>query len=240
MKKNLIKCVAVVMAGAMIMSLASCEKSSESSESGVRVDSGQDLPDNYYVDEKDMPYGATMTELYEEKDSNVKITIEFDNRYFTMIEEDHTFPEVYKVSDYMYGLQEKDTALLESVMYKPYLEQSFSTIGCENMEDYVNQFYNMLSEKLGGDFIFTYLHINDCKDETDEETKAYFNELDASLAESVDADIVDRITSRKLIYIGGDTMYELKGGEGGGLLSEKFSSPIMLYLYEIDGNTYLL
>ncbi len=232
MKKIILK-AAAILSCAVLMSFSSCSSGNESS-SGGRVDAG-DLPDNYNADEENLPYGATLTELKPNYDENVKIAVEFDNRFFKA--DGEKFPEVYKITDYMYALNNIDVDLMNETFYPPYLKYAYEQAGYDNVKDYLQSYYDNLHDMLG-DFTFSYIDITGVLTEEDEESKSYFDNVDSILKEIEGDDILSKITSRKIVYIGGYSMYNLEGGSY--QLIEGLGREVTLYLYEIDGKTYIL
>ena len=89
-----------------------------------------------------------------------------------------------------------------------------------------------------GDFTFSYIDITGVLTEEDEESKSYFDNVDSILKEIEGDDILSKITSRKIVYIGGYSMYNLESGSY--QLIEGLGREVTLYLYEIDGKTYIL
>ncbi|MBR1591601.1 MAG: hypothetical protein IJ666_01115 [Ruminococcus sp.] len=234
MKKIILKTVSALLSCAVMMSLSSCSnQNNDTSSSGGRVDAG-DLPDSYNADEQDLPYGATLTELKPSYDENAKISVEFDNRFFT--EEDGKYPEIYKITDYMYALNHVDVELMNETFYQPYLEYAYKEAGCGSVKEYLQSYYDNLYEKLG-DFTFSYIDVTGVLTEDDEEARSYLNKVDEIL-NSIESGITDKITSRKIVYIGGYTMYSNDAGSY--QLTEALGREVTLYLYEIDNQLYVL
>ena len=234
MNKIILKTVSAVLSCALLMNFSSCSSSdSESSSSGGRVDAG-DLPDDYSADEQDLPYGATLTELKPSYDEDTKLAVEFDNRFFD--EKDGKYPEIYKITDYMYALNNVDVDLMNETFYPPYLEYAYKEAGYDNAKDYLQSYYDNLHEMLG-DFTFNYIDVTGVLTEDDEESVSYFNDVDEIL-KSIDSSIIDKISSRKIVYIGGYTMYNNESGSY--QLTEGIGREVTLYLYEIDGQIYVL
>ena len=235
MNKTFLKTLSAVLLCAVLFSLSSCSNSNNSSSEGGRVDGG-DLPDNYSAEEEDLPYGATLTELKPSYDENAKIAVEFDNRFFTA--DGEKFPDVYKITDYMYALNNVDVDLMNQTFYPPYLEYAYKQAGNDNAKDYLQSYYDNLHDKLGDDFYFSYIDITGVLTEKDSEAQEGFNSIDEVLKEIEGDSITDRITSRKVIYIGGYTMYNNESGSY--ILTEALGREVVLYLYEIDNQLYIL
>lgn len=185
------------------------------------------------MSEEDMPYGATITSLNSTYDPNVKIPTEFDNRFFA--ESDGKFPEIYLVSDYIYALNNSDGELMSETVYKPYLDYQIKEAGVESADEYVKASHDTLAQSLGGEFEINYIYIDSC----DENADSDFTRMDEILDSIGDEKISEKVNSRKKITIGGYTTYQMADGSGEFSLAEH-SDPILLYIYQIDGEYYLI
>ena len=130
-----------------------------------------------------------------------------------------------------------DTDLMDKTFYPPYLKYAYEQAGYDNSKDYLQSYYDNLHDMLG-DFTFSYIDITGVLTEDDEESKSYFDNVDSTLKEIEGDDILNKITSRKIVYIGGYSMYSLESGSY--QLIEGLGREVTLYLYEIDGQIYVL
>ena len=158
MKSLFSKIIAAAAAVSMSAALFSCGGEGSSSESKEKDPNAlvEDIGDDVNVSADDMPYGANITTL-SKQDDGVLATTEFDTRYIS-IDEGKLF------SNYFCSIAEKDSALFESVSYKPYLDAMVAESGCADIQDYVNSCYERYKALVGADFKFTYVYSADCKD----------------------------------------------------------------------------
>ena len=223
------KCLTCILAAAMLLCLPSCgNKGTE------LIGSNDNLPN---VSAGDMPYGATITDLTPDYDSGVRTEIEFDNRFFT--ETDGKFPEIYKISDYLYALNNQDEEVLKSAYYPVYLDYYCESAGFEDTAAYLKSCHDELAQSLGEDFQFTYVCVSGCTGSSDAATADEFKALDARLDDIGSEKISDKITSRKKIKIGSYSMYSA-GGKSSLMLIDALGKDITFYLYEIDGQLWIL
>lgn len=224
------KILAVCAACAMGISCVSCDKNKDKSEqgSGGLVDTA-DLKD-YSISQDEMPYGSTLSELKPASDENVKIAIEYDNRFLEM-------EEAYVISEYMWALSQKDEASIRKTFYPDLLDYTVKVAQMESAEEYINASYDNLAEALGGDFEFSYLDITAVEYEAD--TKETFDNVDEGLNFCSDDDILGKVSSKKCVTLEGYTMFKLSDGTEK-LVSGVLSSPISLCIYKIDGQYYIV
>lgn len=222
--------ISALAACAMILTAAaSCGSKEETS--GTRIDDGQDIPENYNITEEDMPYGSTVTEIRPESDSNLHNMICFDNRYFS------DYNEIYKIDEYINGLNENEPEYIKNAFYPNYLEYTASKFGIDSADDYISSYYQSLEKMLGEGFCIDYIEISECFEPDSETAQSYFNYADAAITEIDGAEALEKITSRKVVEIGGYTTYS---ADGNSYQFTNHSDPIVLCIYQIDGEYYLL
>ncbi|MDE6784166.1 MAG: hypothetical protein K2J26_02140, partial [Ruminococcus sp.] len=196
--------ISALAACAMILTAASCGGKEEIS--GTRIDEGQDIPENYSVAEEDMPYGSKVTELRPETDSNLHNMICFDNRYFS------DYNEIYKIDEYINGINENNPEYVKNAFYPEYLEYAASKSGIDSADDYISNYYLTLKEMLGEGFSINYIDISKCFEPGAEIAQSYFDDADAAITEIDGAEVLEKVTSKKVVEIGGYTTYELSDG----------------------------
>ncbi len=230
MKKFLCGMMAVLMA----CSATGCsDKENSSSTSGKQLVSN--AGDDVNVAEEDMPYGSTVFELSENNDDHVKITIGFDKRYFGGDDEDNPdYSEIYKIHDYISALNSNDHDLFKQIYYPEYLEYACKNHGYDNVDTYIDELYNTIVRYLGESFEINYIDVSNCLDDTNASAKEYMKNVDGYL-EGIGA--LDKVTSKKIIEIGGYTAYKTESGTY--QLTNHMESMI-LGVYEIDGQTYIV
>ena len=222
------KFTSFALTSAMLFSLASCGESSENNtaKSGENVLVGDNIGKGVNVSEEDMPFGATMTDLYTE-DGEVQICISYENRYITK-------EEAIKLSDYVSAVNSKDAELMEKTCYKPYLDYIVSNYGNKSTEEYLTARHDEIRDSYAGEeYDIDYIITNALHTEDEDNSVTGFDELDAKLKE-LSPDI--QITDRKLVEV--DILYRVSDGEFS--LSKKTGSDTKLYLYTIDGQMYVL
>ena len=237
--KSLKKILSAVLTAVMVFSTVSCSKSESSTENantqGVRVDKGNDIPDNVSVSEEQMPYGATMLALFPENDENVKIPVEFDKRFFSS-DENGNYPELYRVSDYFVSLNQNDKDLFTEVFYKPYLEFAVNETGFSDIESYFNDYHDYMTKSLGEGFEVDYIIIESLETKADNPER--FSQLDERLS-NIDKDISQKIDEGSEKYITLECTYNING-EGSYAFSYRLDETVSLYLYTIDGVAYIV
>ncbi len=189
------------------------------------------------VAEKDLPYGATILERSREEDENLDIKIAFDKRFFIEDEDNPDYSEIYKIHDYVKSINDKDGDLLKSLYYPGYLADVTKSKGYENEDDYVDSFFGSIEEALGEGFEIDYIDVSDCILGSDDASASYINTCNKALADISGVDILDKVTSRKIVEIGGYSTY--KQGENSYQLTNHVNIPY-LCLYTIDGQVYIM
>lgn len=213
------------------------EKSSDSSgSSAVNMLGGFNAGGNVNIDAEDMPYGSNMCELSHDFDEKITYKTCYDSRYFVNANADNQdFSEIYRIHDFIASLNTKDAELLESLYYPGYLDYICEKNGISSIDEYFNNLYSAVESSLGKNFKINYICASNCLNESDETAAAYFNDTEEKLA-LTDSSAADKITSRKLVEIGGDTCFS--NDEGTFLLTE-YMKPFIVAVYEIDGEIYL-
>lgn len=227
---NLKKAFAAIVAAGCLLGVVGCGDKDKHADIIIDDDYGN-------IAEEDLPYGSTITQLKSSNNENVKLSIEYDNRFLT--EE-----EAIKVSDYMAALNSVDGELMENTVYPDYLQYLMEANNYTSSTDYLKSMHDSIKDTYlnGSDFDFNFVLINAFYDENDSDDDTGFLVLDTlldSYASSLDKDAVTpKITSRKMVKI--DTMYTLADDDGSYLLSNRTDSEQGMYIYTIDGQIYIL
>ena len=240
MNSLLQKVAAFAAAGAMMLTMTSCgnKQDSENSTTELTGDNGKDYADSVgNASEEEMPYGATIYRMEKQYDPEALITTEFDRRFFA--EKDETYPEIHKISNYMYALNNVDVELMESAFYPPYLKKMCENAGVSDTKSYIQQYHDSLESRLGEGFNIDYMEVIDCRDETDPDAAEYFAKLDEALDSLGEGKISERVTSRRMATIGGYSTFNLNG-EGTYVLMDRLDNNINFAIYEIDGEYWLV
>lgn len=225
MKNYTKKITAAVLGGLFLLNAAGC-KDKEKEEYQDEADLIGSMA------QEDMPYGATITQLKPSIDENVKIAIEFDNRYLTV-------EEAYKLSDYVASLNDCDGALMEKTFYKPFLDSIVEQSGAADAEEYVTGVHNNIRDNyIGYEFKFDYVLTQDCLTEADDDSETGFSSVDASLDKLGDEKLSDKVTSRKCVTF--DLEYQIDGSDDSYMMSTSTGTSSTLYIYTIDGEIYIL
>lgn len=233
MKKLLCAALAAVM---VCVSVTGCGKKEEASEnSGKNMVEDFGNGDNIDIDAEDMPYGANIVELRPEYDENVKYIIGYDKRYFGGDEDNQDLTEIYKLHDYILAVNTKDAELFKSLFYPGYLEYISEKNNYESVDKYVELLFQSIENTLGKGFEINYIDVSNCQQEGDKTADVYFGMTDDVLS-VLDSEYYNKVTSRKLVEIGGCTCF---AGEDGTYLLTNYSEPFALSLYEIDGKAYI-
>lgn len=218
----------IVLACALMLACVSCseENSGSSGESGNMLVS-DNISKGINVNENEMPFGATMSDLYAPDD--VPISISYENRFMTA-------DEAEKISDYISAINSCDAELMQKTCYPSYLEYLVTQYENTDIQDYLDTRHQTIeSTYTNGEFDFDYILINSLMDEDDDDSDTGFSQLDAKIHEkSPDAEI----TSRKMVGI--DVLYTLENDGGSYSLSARTGSDMILYIYTIDGQIYIL
>ncbi len=219
----------IILLCAMTLVCVSCsdEKSGSSSASGKALVTDT-IGEGINVDENEMPFGATMTDLVPDHD-DVPISISYENRFMT--EE-----EARKISDYISAINSCDAELMKNTCYPSYLDYLVTEYENTDIQDYLDSRHDDIKNSYtGGEFDFNYILINSLMDENDDDSNTGFSTLDHKILEqSPDAEI----TSRKMVGI--DVLYKLDGDDGSYSLTARTGSDMIIYIYTIDGQIYIL
>lgn len=219
----------IIIACAVAMACCSCSESKpDSSVADGKVLVGDNAGKGINVDADDMSFGATMTDLYTDTD-NVPVSISYENRFMT---ED----EARKVSDYISALNTCDAELMRNTCYPSYLDYLVEQHGNTDVQDYLDTRHSTIAKSYThGEFNFDFIITNSLMGENDSDSDTGFSTLDAKIHEgSPDAEI----TSRKMIGI--DITYTLDGENGSYSFAKRAGSDMILYIYTIDGQIYIL
>lgn len=218
--KSMFKFFSVITAAAVLLSCSvGCnDKESEQNTAGD-------------IKEEALPFGSTLVSLDPDTNSNVKIAIDYDDRFIT--EE-----EAIKLSDYVAALNSCDTELMEKTIYPPYLSFLAESNGFSTNTEYVQGIYNTIEQNYTGEgFDFNYIVIDELFDVNSEEESDSFSAIDSRLKTLNDGDAAPKISSRKMVAI--DIYYSIDD-TGSYQFSKRFGDDLYLFLYEIDGETYIL
>ncbi len=218
------KTVSLMTALILCTALASCGK-------GAEIVSPINNPSDVEIDSSHFPYGTTLTELKSTSNDKIKITTQYDNRYFT---ED----EIVKVSEYFHAIQTADLSELEECFYMPFYGYLAFYQGFSENQQLLDATKNDFTEIFGEGFSVDYLDIASCETNENHDNDSTFKVIDDNLNGSSDENIVAKVTSRKKIEIGGYSSISLPDGTSTQLVSK--TSPIELYIYEIDGQIYIV
>ncbi|MCM1505785.1 MAG: hypothetical protein NC177_01440 [Ruminococcus flavefaciens] len=219
----------IILACALMLACVSCsEESSESSGESGNMLVSDNMGEGVNVAAEDMPFGATMTDLYADND-DVPISISYENRFMT--EE-----EARKISDYISAINLCDTELMQKTCYPSYLEYLVEQYENTDIQDYLDTRHRTIENTYtNGAFEFDYILINSLMDEEDDDSDTGFSQLDAKIhAKSPDAEITDR----KMVGI--DVLFTLESEGGSYSLTNRTGSDMILYIYTIDGQIYIL
>lgn len=219
----------MILACALMLACVSCsEESSGSSGESKNMLVSDNAGKGINVSEDEMPFGATMTDLYTDRDG-VPINISYENRFMTA-------EEAEKISDYISAVNSCDAELMQKTCYPPYLEYLVTQYENTDVQDYLDTRHQTIANTYtNGEFDFNYILINSLMDESDDDSDTGFSQLDTKIHEkSPDAEI----TSRKQVAI--DVLYSLENDDGSYSFSARTGSDMILYIYTIDGEIYIL
>jgi hypothetical protein len=224
MKNIFVKMAAVVTAGSFLFCMTGCSSEETTTDSTADTSSAA---------ESETSYGDSMVQLNPTNNEEIEVYIEYDNNYLT---ED----EAALISHYVEAINNSDSALLEEVVYQPYLEYLYSRSGVESAADYLESIRENLIESYmdSDDFEFDYLLVNEYYDENDSDEDTGFSQLDIVLKAISDDDITEKITSRKAVAV--ESLYTYKEAGGSYSLTNRTGEDQMFYLYTIDGQEYIL
>lgn len=230
MKKLLCSITAVIMAFA----LTGCsDEENSSSQTGKQLVSN--AGSNVNISSEDMPYGSSVFELTSENDDHITIMTDFDKRYFGGDDEDNPdYSEIYRIHDYVVALNTNDHDLFKQVYYPDYLDYACTNHGYDNVDTYIDELHDTIVKYLGEDFEIDYIDISSCLGDENLGAKDYMQTVDGYI-EGIGAS--DKVTSKKVIEIGGYTTYST--ADGNYQLTNHMES-IILGVYVIDGQPYLV
>ncbi|MCQ2460122.1 MAG: hypothetical protein MJ081_07115 [Ruminococcus sp.] len=234
MKANRI--LSIALSAGMLLSAVSCgQKKEEPKNNLVSSSPAEDIS----VNEENMPYGATVVRLRPSSDEDLKIDVEFDRRYFNSYDEGEKkkYPEIYLISDYIYAISNKDVDLMEKIFYKDYLLYNIKGNGYETTQDYLEQYRQSLKDAIGAEFDLDYIIVDTCVNENESDNVTGFSVIDDQLNEIAGEKISDRVTSRKAVYL---DVFFTDENKNFRQLNNLIGYDISLYIYEIDGQYYLL
>ncbi|MDE6035649.1 MAG: hypothetical protein K2G36_07045 [Ruminococcus sp.] len=219
----------MILACAFMLACVSCGEKDSSGTSGESKNMlvKDNVSDGINVNENEMPFGATMTDLYAPDD--VPISISYENRFMTA-------EEAEKISDYISAVNTCDAELMRKTCYPSYLDYLVEQYENTDVQNYLDTRHQTIANTYtNGDFDFNYIIINSLMDENDDNSDTGFSQLDSKIHEkSPDA----QITNRKMVGI--DVLYTLTDSDGSYSLSTRTGSDMILYIYTIDGQTYIL
>lgn len=219
----------IILACAFVLACVSCsDDNSGSSGKSKNMLVSDNIGKGINVTEDEMPFGATMTDLYSDKDG-VPISISYDNRFMTA-------DDAEKISDYISAINTCDAELMQKTCYPSYLEYLVEYYENTDVQNYLDTRHQIIvNSYINGEYDFNYILINSLKDENDDDSDTGFSQLDAKIHEkSPDAEI----TSRKMVEI--DILYSLENDNGSYSFSKRTGSDMTLYIYTIDGQIYIL
>lgn len=240
MKKLLCMAVSAVMMCTFMTGCGDKEDSSEQSD----VSSGENMLGsfedmagaNVNVDPENMPYGANVTELSHDYDEKITYKICYDSRFFERANSDNQdFTEMYRLHDFILALDNNDHELMESLYYPGYIDYICKESNLSGVDEYCDGLYSYVQSSLGQGFEINYIHVSNCFTPEDDVAASFFETTDDELRD-FDKKIADKVTSKKLVEIGGDTCF--RTADGVYLLTD-YMTPFVLRIYEIDGETYL-
>ncbi len=227
------KVSALLLASAMFISAVSCSSKEDEHHDHQLVSS----PDEgVNVNEEDLEYGATMVSLRPDTDENVKVEIEFDRRYFNM-ENENDYPEIYLISNYIEAVNNKNGDIMQDIFYLPYLNYNCGKNGFSSIQEYTDSVYEGLKSSIGSDFVLDYVIVDTCLNENEDDSITNFSAIDNQLDMISGEKLSSKVTSRKAVYL--DIMYTDESGSEK-QLNNAIGYDISLYIYQIDGNYYLI
>lgn len=233
--KAIFKRTAAVVAAAAMMTVSVACSSGKNEESSSSNLVGNGPSDGLEVKEEDMPYGATMTSLKAANNDKVKMDIDFDPRYF--VQEGTDYPEIYLLTEYLEAMQKRDSAAMEKIFYKPFLEYSVKTSNFESVQDYLDKYIDNLETRARSQIEFTYAVVDTCLNENEKNELTDFEFVDSKLDELAGEKLSDKVKSRKLVYM--DVSFK-DSQDNYYMLNDTLDYDISVYIYNIDGTYYLL
>lgn len=226
------KIIAALCASSLLMTAVGCDSgdSSDSESSGNMV---ENAADNINMGQDALPYGATITQLMPENDKTLPIGIEFDNRFITA-------DEAKALSKYVEAINKCDEELLKEVFYMPSIEAALEQQNQSSIGEYIKNIHkNIKDNYINDDFDFNYVMIDNCYDETYDDSQTGFSDMDAFIESKSGKETVDKITSRKLVEY--DIQYSIDSDPGSAFVfSRRTGQDSKMYIYTIDGVCYIL
>ncbi|MBP5362175.1 MAG: hypothetical protein J6Y71_03990 [Ruminococcus sp.] len=233
MKKLLSVVAAVVLAGVMATTVA-CGNKESSSTSGVRVDGGATARKNMTNDEYQEAYVSGF-DLKPDEDENINIMFSFDLSYFGGESKD--FSEIYVIDKYFNSLNNNDVQGILDCYYPNYLESLCGDGTFASPEEFVKAYREQLEGMLAENFKFEFIDISNCQLSGDLEADTMFANRDETLKAAFGDDIIEKISSRKMVTIGGYTYITSDGDYAE--LTTLIPEGIIFCLYTIDGKPYI-
>ncbi len=222
------KISALMVSALMLVCAVSCgdKKSGSSSDNSGNFIVSDTIDEGINIKTDELPFGSTMVDIYPD---NVPIAVSYEKRFMT---ED----EAKKISDYISAINSCDTELMKNTCYPSYLDYLVNQYENIDIQGYLDSIHSdIVSSYTGGEFDFNYILINSLMDENDSDSDTGFSILDSKILEqSPDA----QITSRKMVGI--DVLYSLENDGGSYSLTARTGSDMILYIYTIDGEIYIL
>lgn len=218
----------IILLCAVTLVCVSCsdEKSDSLSDNSGNFIVSDTMDEGINIKNDELPFGSTMVDIYPD---NVPIAISYEKRFMT---ED----EAKKISDYISAINSCDTELMKNTCYPSYLDSIVNQYENIDVQGYLDSIHSdIVSSYTGEEFDFNYILINSLMDENDSDSDTSFSILDSKILEqSPDA----QITSRKMVGI--DVLYSLENDGGSYSLTARTGSDMILYIYTIDGEIYIL
>jgi len=233
MKKIFTTIAAAVLAGAMATAV-SCGDKSSSSSSGVRIDGGENARKNMTDEEYQAAYVSGF-DLKPDEDENISIMISFDRSYFGG--DDSDYSEIYLIDRYFEALNNNDVQGILDCYYPGYLESLGSGDSTDTPESYVQNYRDQLASALVDNFKFEFLDVSNCQLSGDSEADSFFATDDGALENAFGAEILDKVSDRKLVTIGGYTYFTADSDYAE--LNTFFTEGIKFCVYTIDGKPYI-
>ena len=232
MKRIITALTAAALAGAMLTAVSCGDK--ESSSSGVRVDGGDTARKNMTDEEYQTAYVSGF-DLKPADDENISIMISFDLGYFGGESKD--FSEIYLIDRYFDALNKNDVQGVLDCYYPDYLASLCGDSTFATPEVFVQTYREQLEGNLTENFSFDFIDVSNCQLSGDLEADTAFANRDETLKAAFGDGIVDKISDRKLVTIGGYT-YITADGEYAEL-TKLIPDGILFCVYTIDGKPYI-
>lgn len=227
------KIFAALSAGMLLMSAVGCDSDDSDSSNESENNLVENAADNINMGEDELPYGSTLTQVLPKNDDSILIGIEYDNRFVTL-------DEAKALSNYVASINNCDGELLEKTFYKPRLDFILENQGVTDAGEYLKTIHeNIADNYINDEFDFNYVLIEDCFDESYDDSQTGFSSIDSFIAEKAGQETVDKITSRKLVQY--DIQYTPDSEPGSAyMFSRRSNTSSRMYIYTIDGVCYIL